>query len=628
MAISREAARLNLLPKPRTLEPANGRLTLSGDKRIALLGAPAGDLLFTAHRLQAALRAHADVDWQLAGSANEDAIGVVYALDARCGSDLPATRAPDEAYELLITPEGIIIRAPGPRGAWNATLTLIQIIEQAGATLPCLRIADAPDFPHRGVMLDVTRCKVPTLDTLCALIDRLAGWKINQVQLYTEHAFAYRNHRVVWEDASPLTAQDILELDAYCRARFVELVPNQNSLGHLERWLRHPPYRDLAETLEPFKVPWGMHAAPFSLDPRDPRGLALMRELFDELLPNFSSRQVNVGLDETFDIGHGKSRDAVAEQGGGRVYLTYLKAIHALISGRGHTMQFWGDMILNHPELVPELPRDAIALSWGYTAEHPFDAEGRAFAASGIPFYVCPGTSSWQSLVGRADNAIANIRNAAEAGLRHGAIGLLNTDWGDFGHHQYLPASYPGFAYGAAVSWALAANRDLAVAPALDTHAFRDSAGAMGAAVLTMANAYKHFTSPQQTNSNLFGRALLSTLETLRGWTGPTPAQLRAALKDLERGLAASHKARMALPDAALVQREFENAARMARHGAARIAFAREKDPARARALKPALRQELRVILREHEALWLARNAPGGLPESLERLSRLMADYR
>ena len=95
-------------------------------------------------------------------------------------------------------------------------------------------------------MLDISRDKVPTMDTLFALIDRLAGWKVNQIQLYSEHTFAYRDHEVVWRDASPMTADEIRAVDAYCTERHIELVPNQNCLGHMDRWLQHDEYRHLA----------------------------------------------------------------------------------------------------------------------------------------------------------------------------------------------------------------------------------------------------------------------------------------------------------------------------------------------------------------------------------------------
>ena len=53
-----------------------------------------------------------------------------------------------------------------------------------------IEIEDAPRFPERGVQLDVARDRVPTLETLHALVERLASWKLNRLQLYMEASFA------------------------------------------------------------------------------------------------------------------------------------------------------------------------------------------------------------------------------------------------------------------------------------------------------------------------------------------------------------------------------------------------------------------------------------------------------
>ena len=154
-------------------------------------------------------------------------------------------------------------------------------------------------------------------------------------------------------------------------------------------------------------------------------------------------------------------------------------------------MHFWGDIFIQHPELVPDLPRDAVVLEWGYEAGHPFDEHGAAFARSGIPFFVCPGTSSWNSIAGRSSNCLDNVRNATRNGLRHGAVGVLITDWGDNGHTQYLPVSYPGFAAGAALSWCHEANRSDDFIQALDLHAFRDGARVMGTLAHDLGDAHE-----------------------------------------------------------------------------------------------------------------------------------------
>jgi hypothetical protein len=105
----------------------------------------------------------------------------------------------------------------------------------------------------------------------------------------------------------------------------------------------------------------------------------------------------------------------------------------------------------NH--VFKRLSKDLIALNWSYEGNHPFARECKLMAAQKIPFYVCPGTSSWNSLTGRTTNMQTNLANAARQGKKYGADGYLVTDWGDYGHHQYLPVSYAGFLLGACHAW-------------------------------------------------------------------------------------------------------------------------------------------------------------------------------
>ena len=554
----------------------------------------------------------------------------------------PAQVLQPEGYRLTIGADGVHIVAHDAAGAFYAAMTMRQIARQCAGELPCLRIEDWPDFPHRGVMLDISRDKVPTMETLYALVDLLAEWRINQLQLYTEHTFAYRQHREVWEDASPMTGEQVMALDAYCRQRFIELAPNQNSFGHLHRWLKHPRYRHLAEMPDGFQSPWGSGSNdPFSLCPLEPGSLELLAELYDELLPHFSSRQFNVGCDETFELGLGRSRAACEERGVGRVYLEFLLKIHQLVQRHGRTMQFWGDIVLHYPDLIPELPKDIIALEWGYEADHPFAKNGQKFAQAGVPYYVCPGTSSWNAIAGRTANALGNLWNAAQSGqaLRraqdeaHGAIGYLITDWGDNGHWQHLPISFLGYAYGAAVSWAARANRELNLRQALDLHAFRDAAGVMGCLAYDLGNAYRE-TGVLVPNASLLALLLLHPDQpvTESDWPGLTVEGLERTLEYVDRAMAPLSQARMARPDAELIADEFHNAAALLRH-ACRLGIARLRTESGEIAAIPletrrALASELKGIVAEYRRLWLARNRPGGLADSVGRMERLLTLYR
>jgi hexosaminidase len=511
-------------------------------------------------------------------------------------------RIPPQGYRLSITPDSCRIVAHDPAGAYYARQTLAQLRTLFSEALPCLEIEDWPDFPVRGVMLDISRDKVPTMATLFSLIDLLSSWKINQLQLYIEHTFAYRGHEEVWRNASPLTADEIRRLDEYCKARFVELVPSQNSFGHMERWLRHSRYLPLAETPDGAETPWGFRwDGPFSLCPTDPRSLEFLADLYAQLLPNFASALFNVGCDETFDIGQGRSREQCERLGVHRVYLDFLSGVNRLVEGHGRRMMFWGDIIIKEPNLLSQLPPNAIPLLWGYEGDHPFDQQARQLARRGMEYYVCPGTGSWCSIAGRTDNMLANQHAAAAAGLAHGAVGFLNTDWGDYGHPQYLPFSFPGFAAGAALSWCLESNRDLPLARLLDLYALGDAAGVMGQALLDLGNVYQSVGKLIPNRSALFSILVPSSTHNI-AIEGITPGGLEAAYAAIGAAGKNIGRARMNRDDADTIKDEFANAAAM-------LSFACGHGGDREQ------------MIAAHRKCWLARNRSGGLEDSIGHLA-------
>ena len=239
-----------------------------------------------------------------------------------------------EAYRLILVPGRIVIAAPDPRGRFYGVQTLRQLLRQFGAELPALRIDDAPDLSHRGVMHDVSRGKVPTLETLFELVELFASLKINQLQLYIEHTFAFERHPLLGQGHSPLTPGDIIALDRHCLRHHIALVPNLQSFGHVSHTLEHAPYRHLGES--DFRGGW-------TLSPAVPEVYTFLAELYAEYLPLFSHRPFfNVDCDETWDLGKGRSRELAEKQGLGRVYLDHLLKVRQLVEPYGCRMLFWG----------------------------------------------------------------------------------------------------------------------------------------------------------------------------------------------------------------------------------------------------------------------------------------------
>ncbi len=619
----------NLFPTPRQIDPASGHLSIPAGRIVAAeVGNPA--VYRATLELQADL-ASIGISREIAA---HPGTGQAAAIELRIDAEV----ACPQGYRIDISPARAVLTGHDPAGLTFATTTFGQLLrgsEEKGV-LPCLTITDWPEFERRGIMLDISRDKVPTMETLYQLVDKFAAWKLNELQLYTEHTFAYANHRTVWEEASPMTPEEIVALDAYCRERGVDLVPNQNTFGHLERWLKHDTYAHLAECRKPTEVvAWGrtMTVSRRSLCPEDPGSIQLMEELFCELLPNFSSPYFNIGCDETIELGYGRSKEVCAEKGNGRVYLEFLLRLHKAASAHGRRVQFWGDIITNYPELIPELPKEIIALVWGYEFDHPFDQECAAFQASGLEFYVCPGTSSWTSMLGRYRNATQNLRSAAENGARHGAKGYLITDWGDGGHWQPLSLSYPYFAYGAALSWAPEANREVDLAGHLDRQVFQDSSGRIGTALLKLGQAAElsgisphnstiFFHILRQAGTRLANHDVLTQLES--GMLDQVEDAVKTALATLAEATPTGREADQVKAEIDLVGRLAIHACRQARAKLGTPNGDLEELPDDVRA---ALRNELGELIEKHRDLWGGRNRPGGLRDSVDRFEKVWAEY-
>lgn len=315
-----------------------------------------------------------------------------------------------QAYELHINADGIIITGGSACGLFYGMQTLRQMTQQEGCCLPYTSIQDRPQIEHRGFYHDVTRGRIPTMDYLKKLVDRMAAYKLNQLQLYMEHTFLFAKFSEVWRDDTPLTPEDILELDAYCRKRHIELIPSIACFGHLYKVLRTRTYCHLCELPDMEQEPFGFvdRMKHHTLDVSNPESMQLAKSLIDEFMPLFTSKYFNICADETFDLGKGKSAGLAETKGTQRMYLDFVKELCGYVVSKGKIPMFWGDIICAFPEAVQELPKETICLNWGYDADWPEDST-RKLSGAGARLYNCPGVSGWDQLVNQIRVSYENI---------------------------------------------------------------------------------------------------------------------------------------------------------------------------------------------------------------------------
>lgn len=236
--------------------------------------------------------------------------------------------------------------------------------------------------------------------------------------------------------------------------RHIELIPSLATFGHLYEVLRTKSYSNLCEleNMENDEYSFVDRMAHHTLDVSNDESLKLVKNMLNEFIPLFTSNKFNICGDETFDLGKGKSKRLGEEIGQGKLYTVFLNKIIDIVKGYDKEVMFWGDVILNHTEVINEIPKDVICLNWNYGSEATEEGTRKIYEA-GREQYVCPGVAGWSHLMNLMDNGFENIRRMVSYGVKYKASGVLNTNWGDYGHINILNSSIPGMAYGGALSW-------------------------------------------------------------------------------------------------------------------------------------------------------------------------------
>lgn len=471
---------------------------------------------------------------------------------------------PAQGYKLTYCRSGIRINHSDPAGLRYAQQTLDQLRSRPIRSQAAVEIEDLPDFSRRGFMLDISRDRVPTRRQLLRLIEILSLGRINHLELYMENTYAYRDHEPAWRDSSPLDSADIQWLDRLCAKHGIDLVANQNTFGHWERWFEHNEYLWRAESVDGYEI-MGEPRPPSTLAPTT-ENARFVNGLLQELLPQLRSHRLNIGADETWELGRGASRKRASEIGLPAVYLDYLLQVATPWLDEGYEVEFWADIICKYPALIPQIPENLIPVVWQYESpgqieatlarmtneelalqsergtyvgtpdgEAGFRDRSKSLTDVGQRFWVAPGTSTWNSFIGRLDNCIANIIDAAEVGYLRQAEGLINTAWGDHGMWDPPVISFGPILFGAAASWGLQANRDIDLARILDDCVFHDSARVMGGVLTSIGAVDRELGTPVFNGTVLF-RALLQAGR-LGANQYPTEAALTTARTILAKSL-------------------------------------------------------------------------------------------
>ena len=159
--------------------------------------------------------------------------------------------------------------------------------------------------------------------------------------------------------------------------------------------------------------------------------------LLGETAQAYESKYFNINCDETESLGNGKAKSYIDSLGAENAYCQHINKVYDILKKYDKEVMIWGDIIAKNPEMIKQLPEDIQFIVWSYGGRDSFDEMIEPFKNSGHKFWVAPGASCWATSFPYIDNYIKNIANFARDAERHGAKGIINTAWDDYGETMF-----------------------------------------------------------------------------------------------------------------------------------------------------------------------------------------------
>lgn len=305
------------------------------------------------------------------------------------------------------------------------------------------------NYEYFGVMLDVSRNAVKTVATVKKVIDCLQKMGYNALELYAEDTYRLEDEPYFGYQRGGYTGAELKEIDAYAREHGVELIPCVQTLAHFTQTVRLPHYRPMVDTAD-------------ILLADDERTYALIEKIFANAAENFTSRQINIGMDEAHMVGLGQYLDEHGYCNRFEVLNRHLGKVCAIAEKYGFTPHMWSDMYFRlqnkgeyygenieiRSEVVEKVPDKVELAYWDYyhIKIEDYDEMFVAHQKFGREIWFAGGAWSWQGFAPLNYYSLHTMRPAMESVRKHGVKKVLITMWGDNGGEcsffSLLPSLY------------------------------------------------------------------------------------------------------------------------------------------------------------------------------------------
>jgi len=290
-------------------------------------------------------------------------------------------------------------------------------------------IAQQKDFVIKGFHLDL-RIQVMKMDALKKFAKTLSEDGVNTLIMEWEGTFPFEKHPLI-PNRYAYTKEEIKSFISYCGKLGIDVIPLQQSFGHVEYILRHERYKNLREDQKDYS----------QVCPSEEEGdKKLFTDLFTEMAALHPSKYFHIGGDETYLLGHcEKCRKKAAEEGLSKLYIDHIKMLCDIVISLGKIPVLWADIALKYPDAIKELPPQTVFVDWNYGWDMNNFGEHEKLVQSGYEVWGAPALRSHPDnyFLTEWEKHFKNISDFIPACRKLGYKGMVMTSWSTSG--QYSP---------------------------------------------------------------------------------------------------------------------------------------------------------------------------------------------
>lgn len=434
-SLSAQSIQTPITPTPQIIKSLEGRFTLRDNISFNLPNKNE-EIIFTVSLIQQTLKEYHKINSSIS---NRGDINFIYIRPEEQNDIIRNLN--DEGYVLRILTGKIEIEAKTPKGFYYAAMSLIQMLEKAESSLPCVEIIDWPDMKIRGVSDDISRGQVSNLDNFKKIISHLARYKMNTYMPYLEDMLEFEKYPTIGKGRGALTKIEVAEIIAFAKQNFVEVIPIFQTLGHYENILSQEEFLKYAE-----------FPGAASLNVSSQETYKFLEDLLKEVFELFPSEYFHMGADESWDVGLGESKKLVEQTNIAVVHANHYKRVYNICKKYNKKVMMYGDILLDHPEILSLIPKDIIVVDWQYRAEESYPST-KVIHDAGFEYIVSPSAWNFVSTFPANVNSLPNIKYIIKSGLENKSLGMINSNWGDYGAETFKEFVLYNYAWSAQCSW-------------------------------------------------------------------------------------------------------------------------------------------------------------------------------